>query len=337
VTPEEAVIPALDWSALTRSAEKAEHYRDEVYFRESLRTVREVLGQDAGSALWHGATLMMKPDGLAAGKLGTVHGFLRDNGFTVRAVERPELTRFTWRELWRYQLTPSSCDRLAVNDLVLCRPALLLALRHDDPGGIPATVLLASLKGPADVADQWPGCLRARLAQPTKVFSYVHVADEPVDLVRELGVLLDREPRARVLAALRHRDGEHAGLPDADRRLLAVALEADRRVVRDMDAAAALERAADALATLPDGARSGPAADRLRTDLDRMRAGGPIAWAPFARALADTGLKLDEWDLALLGASFISTDVPGVGKAIGSVRPDDWRSRPGPAGAPRAD
>jgi hypothetical protein len=300
--------------------------------------VREVLGEQVAGPLWHGATLMMKPDGLAAGKLGPVHGFLRDNGFTVRAVEQPELTRFTWRELWRYQLTASSCDRLAINDLVLCRPALLLVLRHDDPGDVPATVLLASLKGPADVADQWPGCLRARLAQPTKVFSYVHVADEPVDLVRELGVLLDREPRARVLAALRGGDRAAAGeLPEADRRLLADALAADRRVVRDMDAGAALERAADALATLPDGSRSGPAADRLRTDLDRMRAGGPIAWAPFARAVADTGLKLDEWDLALLGASFISTDVPGVAKTIGSVRPADWRSGPAPAGAPRAD
>ena len=296
--------------------------------------MREVLGDDAGPVLRHGATLMMKPDGLAAGKLGTVSGFLADNGFTVVAVARPELTRFTWRELWRYQLTPSTCDRLAVNDLVLCRPALLLVLRHDDPEGVPATVRLAGLKGPADVADQWPGCLRARLAQPTKVFSYVHVADEPVDLVRELGVLLEPPERARVLAALRDRDRP---LPAADRALLDGALEADRRVVRDMDPAAAVERAADALAALPDERRSGPAADRLRADLDRMRAGGPIAWAPFAWAVAETGVKLDEWDLALLGACFISTDVPGVGKAIGSVRADDWRTGPGPAGSPRPD
>ena len=39
--------------------------------------MREVLGDDAGPVLRHGATLMMKPDGLAAGKLGTVSGFLR--------------------------------------------------------------------------------------------------------------------------------------------------------------------------------------------------------------------------------------------------------------------
>ncbi len=292
-----------------------------------------MLGDDAAGVLWHGATLMMKPDGLAAGKLGTVHGFLADEGFTVLAVERPVLTRFTWRELWRYQLTPASWDRLAVNDLILRRPALLLALRHDDPGDVPATVRLAGLKGPADVADQWPGCLRARLGQPAKVFSYVHVADEPVDLVRELGILLEPAPRARVLAALRDR----APLPAADRALLDEALEADRRVVRDMDAAAAVERAADALAALPDERRTGPAADRLRTDLDRMRAGGPIAWAPFAAAVADTGVKLDEWDLALLGACFINSDVPGIGKAIGSVRAADWRAGAGPAGSPRPD
>jgi hypothetical protein len=301
-----------------------------VYFRESLRTVREEIGDDAGTELWHAAMLMMKPEGLAAGKLGPVHDFLRDNGFTVSAVERPVLNRFTWRELWRYQLTGATCDRLAVNDLVLCRPALLLALRHDDPGDVPATVLLASLKGPADVADQWPGCLRTRLAQPTKLFSYVHVADEPADLVRELGVLLERGPRARVLAALRDRT-----LAGADAEVLVGALEADRQVVRDMDAAAALERAAEALAALPDG--RGPAEDRLRAELDRMRAGGRIAWAPFAQAVADSGVKLDEWDLALLGASFIRTDVPGVAKAIGSVRPADWRAGPGPTGAPRPD
>ena len=247
-------------------------------------------------------------------------------------MERPRLTGFSWRELWRYQLTTATCDRLAVNDLVLCRPALLLVLRHDDPGDLPATVLLASLKGPADVADQRPGCLRALLAQPTKIFSYVHVADEPVDLVRELGVLLDLQARARVLAALRDRT-----LADADRHVLAEALDEDRRVERDMDAPAALKRAADALAALPDGQRSTPAADRLRADVDRMRAGQRIAWGPFARAVADAGVKLDEWDLALLGASFIAVDVPGEEKMIGSVRPDDWRSGTGPPGEPRAD
>lgn len=102
-----------------------------------------------------------------------------------------------------------------------------------------------------------------------------------------------------------------------------------------MDPAAAVERAADALAALPDERRSGPAADRLRAGLDGMRAGGPVAWAPFAAAVVETGVKLDEWDLALLGACFMRADVPGIAKAIGSVRADDWRAGPGPAGSPR--
>jgi hypothetical protein len=287
-----------------------------------------VLGGAAAGELRHAATMMLKPDGLAAGKLTAAHGFLTDNGFAVTAVERPRLTSFTWRELWRYQMSAATCDRLAVNDLMLCRQSLLLVLRHEDPGDLPATVLLASLKGPADVADQWPGCLRSRLAQPTKLFSYVHVADEPADLVRELGVLLDRDARTRVLTALRNR-----AVADADRQVLAEALAEDARVVRDMDAPAALERAEDALAALP----SGPAVDRLRAELARMRAGGRISWDPFARAVAESGVKLDEWDLALLGASFIATDVPGEEKMIGSVRPDDWRSGTGPPGEPRVD
>jgi isocitrate dehydrogenase (NAD+) len=328
----EVVIPALDWSTLTRSPLKARHYRDEICFREAMLDVREVLGEQAGPQLRRAATLMVKPDGLAAGKLAAVHDFLHDNGFTVAAVERPRLTGLTWRELWRYQLTAATCDRLAVYDLVLCRPALLLVLRHDDPGDLPATVRLSSLKGPADVADQRPGCLRALLGQPTKIFSYVHVADEPVDLVRELGIVLDREARARVLAALPDRT-----LADADRHVLAEALDEDRRVERDMDASAALERAAVALAVLSDGQRSTPAAGRLQADVDRMRAGQRIEWRPFARAVADVGVKLDEWDLALLGASFIAVDVPGEAKMIGSVRPDDWRSGTGPPGEPRAD
>jgi hypothetical protein len=309
----------LEWSSLTRIEPKYSLYREETYFRESAADLYDTFGGESARAAYSVALLMVKPDGIAARKVAAVLEFLGDNDFTVLAVRRTSLAGAVWRELWRYQLNAATLDRLLVNEIVLAGESLLLLLRYDgSQRELPAAVLLSELKGPADVTRQKASCLRRRLAQPNRVFSLVHVANEPADVLRELGVLLSRQNREHVLAALR--DG---ALPESDRAMLAEALEQDRRPAQDFDPCASADRISRAV---HEGAHlAQPPAREVLAVMDQVRAGEPIQWRPFARALAAAGIAVQHWDLATVGASCITYDEPGRVKTIENVDPARWQ------------
>lgn len=305
------------WTSLTRIPLKAQLYERETYFREGSASAVDILGEDVQSALMKAALLIVKPDGMVSGKASTVVNFLRANNFCITAAELLTFTSFHWRELWRYQLTSATLDRLAVNDLVLRGSALLLMLRHEGHD-VPASVRLSGLKGPSDVSAQQPGCLRRLLDQPNRVLSFIHVADEPADVLRELAIFIDEPTRRRVLTAFA--DGT---ISPADQKVLDEALESSDAMAMTLDSWAALRRVEKALRRV--GSRdSAAAAQRALTDLKRMRRGERILWHPFAKALAATGICLDRWDVATLGASFIVYDEPGMSKLIKAVDAKLW-------------
>lgn len=301
----------MDWAALTRMPAKRLAYRRETYFREGVRDAARFLGDRAAEILRQHALLLVKPDGIAAGKVRPVLGWLAGQGFAVQAVRRPALTGLRWREMWRYQLTSATVDRLALNDLIYDGPGLLLLLRDERPGPMPATMRLASLKGSADLAQQKPGTLRALLRQHNRNFSYIHVADEPADLIRELGLLLDPTQRREVLNGLASSDP--AGL-----LLLEEALAAEAAAIpRTFDASAAAEAVADALKRAEHG---NPALQLL----ERLRFGEAVPWVEVAEAVAESGAQVDRWDLAAVGASLIECDEPGEAKLISNPDPAHW-------------
>ena len=99
------------------------------------------------------------------------------------------------------------------------------------------------------------------------------------------------------------------------------------RQARPLDAQAAVQRAlAGVMQALPQTPFDRlPPLMQVQTDLQCMAAGRCIAWRPFARALDACELRLDEWDLATLAASFIVYDEPGHAKQIVGVDPASWR------------
>jgi nucleoside diphosphate kinase len=320
----------VEWSELTRIALKAQLYERETYFREGLSDAELTLGADLAKTLRQAAFLVVKPDGLTAGKLATVLGFLDEQGFTVVGARFLRLRRLAWRELWRYQLTSATLDRLAVNELVLeAGPALALALYSSGDHDIPATVRLSLLKGSAMTPGEVPGTLRYLLRQPNRVLSFVHAADEPADLVRELGLLFPGLTRQRLLEGLR--DRRPAG---ADRRTLAQACAAYPPPGRELDSAVSLAQVTAAIraATCPEPG----AITALLRDLDRMRTGQPVSWRPFGRRLAALGIPLDSWDVAVLGSSFIQYDEPGTSKLLQGPDPEAWKPKEIAHGASRS-
>lgn len=311
-----------DWKSFTRIPLKAHLYERETYFREGLTDAIEVLGNSAAEAIQKAVLLLIKPDGLVSGKASTVVNFLHTNDFSIVAVEMQTLTRFHWRELWRYQLTSATLDRLAVNDIVLRDRALLLLLRHNGDLSVPAAVWFSGLKGPSDISAQQPECLRRILAQPNRIFSFIHVANEPADVLRELAIILDEPTRRRVLMAFAK--GE---ISSDDQNVLDKTLAMSNSTARVLDAQESLMRAEEALRQAGSPEPSAAAAIQwVLADLERMRRGERILWRPFAQAFVSTGIHLDRWDLATLGANFIVYDEPGTSKLIQAVDAKFWSS-----------
>jgi hypothetical protein len=316
-------MDSVPWSGLTRIDIKAKLYERETYFREGLADARMMLGEGFTDLVRRAALLMVKPDGLMAGKAAQIVDYIERNGFSIVAFETPTLQRFHWRELWRFQLTSATLDRLAVNDLVFKRPSLVLMLRYQGELDIPATVHLSVLKGVSDIALQAPHCLRRLIGQPNRIFSFFHVADEPADLLREVVILLDTPQRQKLLAAL-----ALPTLAPAEQRRLAEITAASVAQSRDLDASAAVRR----LLTQVRHALLSAVQDDLKpltyleVELTRMERGDRIAWQPFARALRSSRLAVDEWDVATVATNFIIYDEPGHSKQIVGVDPASWRS-----------
>lgn len=300
---------------LTRTPLKARLYERETYFRESLDDAEQVCGSAFDDVIHRTALMMIKPEGLLSGKLAEICDFLRENDFTIAAASYVTFHRLLWRELWRYQLTSATLDRLVVADRHLSAgPGLLLVLRSAAGHDLPATVRLTSRKGSASLSQQVPGTLRHRLGQANRVLSLLHVADEPADLLRELGLLFDRPGRRRLYETLRTGGTRPEDLD---------ALESALRVAhRSLSPAEALDRVT--AATRQQWSADPETAEAVLADLARMRAGERIEWQPFEHRLTRLGVLADTWDLVVLGTSFIVYDEPGASKVLVNPNPADW-------------
>ena len=321
---------------LTRMPVKAAAYQADTYYREAAADVERQLGADAVPLLRRAALLMIKPDGRAAGVSRTVLDWLAERGFTVVHAVEVDFTRRLWNDLWRYQLNSATVDRLLVNELVLAGPASLLVLRDATGAPLPATVRLAGEKGSADLSQQRPGTLRSLLRQPSRMLSYIHVADEPADLVREVGLLLPRADRRRLWRAIAEPEVDPAVAGAVDRLVDAAATER-----YDFDLAGCRARVDAALDRAPlDRAGSLAPLDRagslaaVRAWLTAADSGAPPPWPELLAALDGAGVSLARWDLALLGASYVQPDLPGASKQIGNADPAEWANTPAGGGQP---
>jgi nucleoside diphosphate kinase len=312
----------MEWARLTRMPRKAETYRRECYFREALVDAQELLGAATADVLHSGAFLMIKPDGLRAGKLAAVHSFVLEHGFTVVSVEELTFTGHMWRELWRHQLTSATLDRLAIKDaLYTGQSALALLLRSEDRNGLPGTVRLSTLKGSANLATQASGTLRSRLRQPNRVFSLVHFADEPADIVRELGVLFPPDVRRRMLSAL-----DSGDLADADRTRLDQALARAAAGGDGLTIAASVKRVGASLdAVLAVRPAEAQRVAEVRQVLEKASGGSIINWRRFVRDVKALGCRIDLWDLTVIGSYAICADEPGEPKYLDNPDPATWQ------------
>ena len=302
------------WRSLTASKNKAGVYQEDLHFRECWADAQEVLADDGDALLGSLALLSFKCDGVAGRRMHRTLDFLAEHGFTVAAIAPVRLDRHSMRELWRFNWHVYPVDRLnlmsvmhSVSDSVLL---LLRDTRYD--GTVPGSTRLAGLKGSADPVKRKAHELRAVLAPPNSIINFVHVADEPADVVRELGIFLDRMERRAALASARDSVGE-----DLRGRALEMVDELESRCpAHDFDLTEVLDR----LAADPEVSAAG---------LDQVRAAvvgdPPMPWDELVSIMGQPGEHGSVWDFVCVAAAVLPMVRESITDLLPAASADEWR------------
>jgi len=305
--------PVLSES-LSRNERKRELFGADTYFQESLDQLAELAADPADFAYRHGL-LLLKPDAVVSRQLLTTLDWLARSGFTVVAATKAPLTPTVVRSLWYFQWNLATAYRRRIADLfTMTVPALLLVIRKDGTDR-PVSTLLTELKGPTDPDRRRPGELRYELGKFSFLLNLVHTADEPADVIRELGVHLDYATRGEVLRQAL--DGEDNS---ARARSLAEELHA-AAPARDLSfepaAARVRAQAARLAAELSGAAREELTASLAVPGNDGLRALLGAAWRH--------GLALDPWDVTVVGSTVFPMKDKTFEPMIAAVTAADWQ------------
>lgn len=307
------------WPGLTSLPEKRAAFTEDLYFREvwaEWAADAAADGTDAGGALpalASAALLCAKPDAVAGRRLRPMLDYIAAHGFRVTAVAGFTLTRHAMRALWWHDWHVYPPARLAFCTYWYTATATLAFLLHDarPVPGVPASVRLSGLKGNAIAARRTGGDLRSALAPPNSVLNFVHVPDEPADILRELGILFDRPERRTLMAAIRN-GREHDAWGEAQDRI--TGLE-QRHPPHDLDPVASLERLEQA-GVLDAG--------RVAEIGSWIGAGTRQPWDVLCRAIDPGHPALDPWDLIAVASALIPLEREGMGGLLPGVNSRLW-------------
>ncbi|KUL39701.1 nucleoside-diphosphate kinase [Streptomyces regalis] len=312
------------WPALTVSATKTELFAEDLYFRECWSDALDVIGASDGSGSAEAAAttaaelaplglLSFKCDGMAARRADRTLRYLADQGFSIIGSARIRHNRHSMRELWRYNWHVYTTDRLALMTLMhSVTDSLLLIVRDDryDPA-VPGSVRLADLKGSADPEARGPEHLRTVLDPPNKIINFVHVADEPADIVREVGIFLDRTERRALLTEVRQADATTA----TRRAFEEVARLEATFPSNDFDLDAALKRVG--AATAPESLA------RIRS---AVATGTRLTWDELCSLLDPAAPDVDTWDFVRIATEVLDADRPASADLLPPSSAAQWRA-----------
>jgi hypothetical protein len=162
------------------------------------------------------------------------------------------------------------------------------------------------MKGPAfpsAARPRLPQHIRTRIRAGDGLLNNIHSPDEPADLVRELGVLLNREDVRAIASAFRSaRRGPSIVEPFA-RHLY------ERTPQHDLDVDEVIARIEAAAASRSD---SSPRTVEILASCKRARARLPLDWRSVIEAIRAERLGIGEWDLIVFAAGCTVSDVTGV-------------------------
>ncbi len=300
--------------SLSKDARKRVIFGADVYFREGWADAQRILGDRAPEVLSRHGLVLLKPDAVARRVLDPAIDWFETREAAIVVAEQVSVSTHAMRAMWQYQMNAASPDRLELADRALVTDAALVIVARLPESPVPASVRFSSWKGPADPRRRQPGELRHALAGGNFLLNYVHAADEPADVLRELTILFPgRAEREAVLRAL-------AAAPEPGQagraRRHARALE-ERIEPHDLELSTAL-------AYLRAGVPDGPSAAAFLSLLDAVEAGETRDWRALWRAADDAGVPSSRWDRAVVGTHLAEHTTPGVRPILSSVPAELW-------------
>jgi hypothetical protein len=138
------------------------------------------------------------------------------------------------------------------------------------------------------------------------MMTFVHASDEPIDVIREIGILFDRLERDRLYAEIAERlfGDDTAGVLQCAEALYAAHPEHPLDLAQSLDA---IERAIAAqLAERPETAAI---VERIRRRLRRAECGEALSWRELDADLGALGDPVARWDALVVGSHFVQHDV----------------------------
>jgi len=297
--PAEACAPMPRW--LSSSEFKRRLYGTDTHSIEGLELVQEVFGEGARSFCHMHSLLVVKPEALVARQLKTILTWLEEVGFrVVDAVPfqfSPAITRGLWGYHWN---AVTGAHRRAIDLLVESGMSIAILVTATEDSMVPASLRLADKKGHADPTRRRPGQLRFELGNFNPLLNHVHSPDEPIDVLRELAVVLAPAQYSLVVEA---------------------AKRGQRRDIRHLESelAASLYPAAgprqpldliEVLAVIEDSI--GPV-DIHRLDLDDL-----------LRRCGEACLTLSKWQRIVLTTASTASMRPDIKRLVPSTSVSDW-------------
>ncbi|MCW7536793.1 hypothetical protein OOT46_02855 [Aquabacterium sp. A7-Y] len=311
---DESYGPAMP-DGMTQMPQKAVLYAVETYFWEGWDDLVNLAGDSARTLLSAHSLVLVKPDALCCRKAEMILQWLDENGFSVVDCMSVEVSRHQTRALWRYQWNTARRDRKEALDALLAAvPSLLLIIRSRQDHHLSAAQRFTQLKGPADAELQRPGDLRARLGTRTHLMNFVHSADEPADVARELAILLPPLARRRVFQKML----QGAVCPADEVASLVVALY-DKVRPHSLDLSESLARIEDAVRQML--AEQDPRRERVADLIDRIKLRKEASWRELFTLLDECGVRYEPWDRITIAAFLANVAHEGVAFLISSLQP----------------
>jgi len=265
---------------------------------------------------------MLKPDAVAARHLRSIIDWLLAIDFRVVGARRVRIDRQRTRSLWGYQWNIARRERKEVCDLLLPSADSLFLLVESRTGSrTPASLRLKTRKGPAEPSKRRPGQLRYQLGSDATLLNFVHTADEPADVLRELGICFDTTDRRAIL-----REALAGSDASAEAYRLADALEGEVPS-HDLRLDHALERLAQRISLSERTDTPGRRSRDLRKLLEAVRDGRSRAWADLFELAGQAGLSIELWDQIVIGSHLIVMDDEQYVQLIPGVTEQDWIAR----------
>jgi len=183
--------------ALSRFSKKADIYRQDFYYEMSISCALDILQDNVLPCLSNIALLIIKPDAEAMGRIPLIIQLLSSSGYEIAYMRELHITHTQTTELWKYQWSAASIDRIIVNEklMEMGHSFLLILKNRQYTASInhPLSAFLTKQKGSADAELRSAEHFRSVLKPLNIILNYIHTADEPADVVRELGILLSAD------------------------------------------------------------------------------------------------------------------------------------------------